>query len=73
MDQAYLARFRERSEAEDHAHGATGQLPALPDLPLGRYTDPHFYALEREHLFGHASALRRARLRARGRGSLRAA
>ena len=26
-------------------------FPALPDLPIGRYTDPAFFALEREHLF----------------------
>jgi phenylpropionate dioxygenase-like ring-hydroxylating dioxygenase large terminal subunit len=26
-------------------------FPALPDLPAGRYTDPRFFALEKEHLW----------------------
>jgi phenylpropionate dioxygenase-like ring-hydroxylating dioxygenase large terminal subunit len=52
MDEAYLARFRQRSAAETDRSAPPNGFPALPDLPLGRYTDPTFYALEREHLFG---------------------
>ena len=51
MDETYLARFRERSAAETDRSSPPNGFPALPDLPLGRYTDPTFYALEREHLF----------------------
>lgn len=52
MDQDYLTRFRERSEAETARTAPPEGFPTLPDLPLGRYTDPDFYELEREHLFG---------------------
>ena len=40
--------------------------PQLPDLPLGRYTDPAFQALEDEFLFGRVVALRRPRQPAPG-------
>ena len=29
-------------------------FPALPDLPAGRYTDPQFFELERQHLWRKA-------------------
>ena len=51
MDAAYLAEFRERSAYEADRSAPPPGFPVLPDLPLGRYTDPEFYALEREHLF----------------------
>ena len=54
MDEAYLERFRRRSAAETDRSAPPPGFPALPDLPLGRYTDPTFYALEREHLFGRS-------------------
>lgn len=54
MDAAYLARFRERSAYETDRSAPPPGFPALPDLPLGRYTDPEFYALEREQLFGRS-------------------
>jgi len=52
VDAEYLARFRERSDAESGRTAPPHDFPALPDLPLGRYTDPAFFALERERLFG---------------------
>jgi phenylpropionate dioxygenase-like ring-hydroxylating dioxygenase large terminal subunit len=64
VDQHYLARFRERSAAESDRSAPPPGFPALPDLPLGRCTDPAFHALERERLFrrswlyaGHDSEL----------------
>ena len=46
MDDAFLARFRERSTYEAGRDGPPDGFPKLPDLPLGRYTDPQFQALE---------------------------
>ena len=52
MDTAFLSRFRERSAWEANRDGPPAGFPALPDLPLGRYTDPHFHDLETQFLFG---------------------
>lgn len=51
MDDQYLARFRERSAYEAARTGPPEGFPELRDLPLGRYTDTTFRALEDEHLF----------------------
>ena len=51
MDHAYVARFQERSAYEAARTEPPDGFPKLPDLPLGRYTDPAFHALEREHLW----------------------
>ena len=51
MDEAFLARFRERSAYEAGRDGPPDGFPKLPDFPLGRYTDPAFQALEDEFLF----------------------
>lgn len=51
MDDQYLARFRERSAYEAARTGPPEGFPKLRDLPLGRYTDTTFRALEDEHLF----------------------
>ena len=51
MDEEFLARFRERSAYETGRDGPPDGFPKLPDLPLGRYTDPLFQALEDEYLF----------------------
>ena len=51
MDDQYLARFRERSAFETARTGPPEGFPKLRDLPLGRYTDPTFRALEDEYLF----------------------
>lgn len=54
MDQQYLDRFRARSAEETARTGPPEGFPALPDIPLGRYTDPAFYALEQDRLFGRS-------------------
>ena len=51
MDDQYLARFRERSAYDAARTGPPEGFPKLRDLPLGRYTDTTFRALEDEHLF----------------------
>ena len=51
MDQQFLERFRERSAYETARVEPPDGFPKLPDLPLGRYTDPAFQELEAEHLF----------------------
>jgi phenylpropionate dioxygenase-like ring-hydroxylating dioxygenase large terminal subunit len=64
MDSAYVARFLERSEYEASRTEPPDGFPKLPDLPLGRYTDAEFYALEQQYLWkrswlyaGHDSEL----------------
>lgn len=51
MDQAYLERFWQRSADETDRAAPPEGFPALPDIPLGRYTDSAFYELERDRLF----------------------
>ncbi len=51
MDADYIARYKERSAYEAARTEPPDGFPKLPDLPLGRYTDPAFYALEREQLW----------------------
>ena len=51
MDDTYISRFRERSAFEATRTEPPDGFPKLPDLPLGRYTDPAFHALEHEQLF----------------------
>ena len=51
MDQTYLERFRERSAAETARTAPPDGFPPLPDLPLGRYTDPAFFRPETARLF----------------------
>jgi len=40
LDSAYVARFLERSQYEAARTAPPEGFPKLPDLPLGRYTDP---------------------------------
>lgn len=54
MDADYLARFRARSAAETERTAPPEGFPALPDLPLGRYTDAEFHRLELDRLFGRS-------------------
>ncbi len=54
MDESYVRTFWARSEYESGRSGPPPDFPALPDLPLGRYTDPAFFELEREHVFKRA-------------------
>jgi phenylpropionate dioxygenase-like ring-hydroxylating dioxygenase large terminal subunit len=51
MDEAYVARFRDRSAYEAARSDPPEGFPKLPDLPLGRYTDAAFYKLEMRHLW----------------------
>ncbi|MCB9380482.1 MAG: aromatic ring-hydroxylating dioxygenase subunit alpha [Acidimicrobiaceae bacterium] len=51
MDAEYLARFRERQAYETDRAAPPPGFPTLPPLPLGRYTDPEFFELERDRLF----------------------
>ncbi len=48
MDADYVERFRARSRWETERAEPPANFPKLPDLPLGRYTDPGFFALEQE-------------------------
>jgi phenylpropionate dioxygenase-like ring-hydroxylating dioxygenase large terminal subunit len=52
VDQAYLEQFRRRSAIETERTAPPEGFPILPDIPLGRYTDPEFFQLERTKLFG---------------------
>ena len=54
MDDQFLARFRQRSAFEAARTHPPDGFPKLPDIPLGRYTDPTFHAVEQERLFGRA-------------------
>jgi phenylpropionate dioxygenase-like ring-hydroxylating dioxygenase large terminal subunit len=51
VDETYLARFQERSEYEVNRTSPPEGFPKLPDLPLGRYTDPRFFSLEQQYLW----------------------
>lgn len=51
MDEAYVESFRARSSYETARTAPPDGFPELPDLPLGRYTDPAFYELEQQYLF----------------------
>ncbi len=51
MQRDHVQEFRERSAFEAARTGPPDGYPALPDIPLGRYTDPEFHALEMEGLF----------------------
>ncbi len=51
MDEAYVESFRARSAYETARTAPPDGFPELPDLPLGRYTDPSFYELEQQYLF----------------------
>ena len=54
MDAAFNAMYAERSAYERGRTAPPDDFPKLPGIPLGRYTDPTFYALEREHLWRKA-------------------
>ena len=54
MDEAYRRRFAERTAYERARTGPPEGFPKLPGIPIGRYTDPDFYALERQHVWGRS-------------------
>jgi phenylpropionate dioxygenase-like ring-hydroxylating dioxygenase large terminal subunit len=52
MDQAaWAARIRAQMDYEWQRQGPPEGFPALTPIPTGRYVDPAFFALEREHLW----------------------
>jgi len=48
---AWAARIRAQMDYEWQREGPPEEFPALPPIPTGRYTDPAFFALEREHIW----------------------
>lgn len=51
MNQAQIATLRALMEYEAARVAPPPEFPALPDLPGGRYTDPRFFRLEKDHLW----------------------
>lgn len=51
MDQATVQRFLDGMKFEAERTAPPADFPHLPDIPAGRYVDPTFLALEREHLW----------------------
>lgn len=55
MDQVrWAARIRAQMDYEWSREGPPKDFPALPPIPTGRYTDPGFFALERECIWGRS-------------------
>lgn len=51
MDAARVAEIRRRMAYETARTAPPDDYPKLPDLPLGRYTDPGLYQLELDRVF----------------------
>ncbi len=51
MEQAQINTLRKLMEYEASRTSPPKGFPSLPDLPGGRYTDPRFFELEREHIW----------------------
>ena len=51
MDQAEIKTLRALMEYEAARTAPPPEFPSLPDLPDGRYTDPRFHQLEKDHLW----------------------
>ena len=51
MEQHDIDNLRQLMEYEASRTSPPEGFPALPDLPAGRYTDPRFFALEKEHIW----------------------
>ena len=51
MNQAFIDDVYARLDFERARKGPPDDFPVLPPIPGGRYTDPEFLALEREHLW----------------------
>jgi len=54
MQQAEITTLRGLMEYEAARKAPPAEFPRLPDLPGGRYTDPRFFALEKQHLWRKA-------------------
>ena len=51
MDAATIDVLKGRMEAEAARTAPPEGFPRMPAIPTGRYTDPGFFALEREHFW----------------------
>lgn len=51
MDQEQISTLRKLMEYEAGRDAPPEGFPSLPDLPAGRYTDPRFFALEKQHIW----------------------
>ena len=51
MDTQTVQRFLEGMKFEAERAGPPAGFPQMPDIPAGRYVDPAFLALERQHLW----------------------
>lgn len=51
MDRADIDTLRRLMEYEAARTAPPAEFPHLPDLPGGRYTDPRFHQLEKDHLW----------------------
>ena len=51
MDQATIDTLRKLMEYEANRTEPPKGFPTLPDIPGGRYTDPRFFELEKEHIW----------------------
>src|SRR5262245_60545355 len=54
MDITVVNTIKQRAAQEKTRTGYPEGFPVLPLVPTGRYTDPHFFALERERVFGNS-------------------
>ncbi len=54
VDAAFVARVKDQMTYEFGRSGPPEAFPHLPDLPLGRYTDPELWRLERERVFARS-------------------
>lgn len=52
MDSALVHTIKQQAEWGRTRDRAPDGFPALPPVPAVRYSDPHFFALERERVFG---------------------
>lgn len=51
MDARTADRIKQGIEFERTRTAPPDGFPRLPDIPAGRYTDPAFFELEREHIW----------------------
>jgi phenylpropionate dioxygenase-like ring-hydroxylating dioxygenase large terminal subunit len=52
MNSTLVETIKQRAVREKQRAQYPEGFPPLPLIPTGRYTDPHFFALERERVFG---------------------
>ena len=51
MNQQEIQTLRTLMEYEASRSAPPKGFPELPDIPAGRYTDPRFFELEKEHIW----------------------